>query len=156
MAINNMDNYDGFYGQEPRLPMPKGEVAGEVKVLRDTYTLAAAFALNDELDMGFVPEGSTIIDCKVIIPASVGATGIFTVGYRAFVDSDGNTVSEDADALILSADAGGQAVFARMLAGVAGYGKKVGKGGAQIFATCTEVVGATGGQITIEVQYVND
>lgn len=155
MAIVNADNYAGFYASVPRQMMPKGEVSGEVKVLRDKYTLGAIFALNDEINMGFVPEGSTIVDCKVVIPATLGATGIFSVGYRAFTDSDGAAVVEDANALVLAADAGGQAVLARMIAGCAGYGKKVGSGGAQIFVTCTEVT-VDAGEIEIEVSYIND
>lgn len=151
----NGDNYDGFYNQEPRQAMPKGDAAGEIKVLRDEIAIPALISATSTIDFGFIPEGSRIVDAKLIIPATLGATGIFTMGFDAHVDQDGSAVVADPNALILSADAGGQAVFARMIAAAAGYGVKIGSGGAQINVTCTEA-GVAAGQMYIEVHYIND
>ena len=153
-----MDNYDGFYASEPRVAVPKGEQASPIKIVKDRYTVAAGFLQNDQLDAIFVPEGSILVDAKVVISASLGITGIFSAGLRAHVDFDGATVAEDADCLVVAADGGGQAAISRMGAAagsVAGYEKKIGAGGAQIFLTCSEIVGATGGEIIVEVSYAN-
>lgn len=156
------DNYTGAYRTVPQAQMPKGEQAGKVCVLKDKITLTAALTAvaPDTIDCGFIPVGATILGAKMFCNKSLGATGIFDLGLRAFTDMDGNTVSEDADSLVKSLDLGGQAALASESLTSLALFKKVGQSstypnGAQVFVTCTELMDGTviDGVLHIEVEY---
>ena len=121
--------------------LDKGLKNGRIKVLQDEYTFPAdAFAANDEINSISLPKGAKIIDAEVMAP-SLGTTGIFSMGLRASLDADGNTLAEDADSLVASADFGGAAARQRMGSAEAALDQKLGDE-AQVFLTCTEVTTA--------------
>lgn len=130
-----MDNYSAFADDNGKAD--PHNINARVKCLYDEFTLTAELAVNDELLMHKLPEGARIIDAY-IHSDQLGTTGILDLGLKAYTDKDGNTVSEDSDALVASADAGGQAVLAKMAAGAAGASAEIGYGGAQAFLICTE------------------
>lgn len=130
-----------------------GQEDGRVKGLYDKFTLTEVLALSAEIDSLDIPEGATITNAW-IKSANLGSTGIVSMGLRAHEDIDGNPISEDADGLVASADAGGAAVFQRN-AGEALIGKTIGKGGAQVFLTCTEASTNTSGDIEWVVEYLH-
>lgn len=115
-----------------------GEFNGRLKGIFDKLVMTAVLANNDEVDSLTIPEGALIVEAWVKSP-SLGVTGIVNLGLRAFEDIDGNTIPEDSDGLVQAADAGGQAVMKRADLNSALIGKKVGKGGAQVFLHCSEV-----------------
>lgn len=108
-------NYQKAYVNLPSEKIPPGEVSGDLKVAYDEYTFAAnAFVLSDVIKLGIkIPKGARIHEAVVIAP-SLGTTGIFSLGTSA-----------DPDALIVAADAGGQAVKAVCPAGAADLGKEL-------------------------------
>ena len=122
----------------------------------DSYTLAADLAVNDEILLADLPEGAKLLDAVVKSP-SLGTTGILEMGIKASEDRDGNTLAEDSDYLVDSADAGGQAVFARMGASAAnlepGFGVTLGQA-TQPYLLCTEASDAgTGVKIEVAIYY---
>jgi hypothetical protein len=154
MAEFNMDNYSA-YADDSGKATPN-EVNARVKCLIDEYTLLAELSVNDELLLHKLPEGAKIIDA-ILDSDQLGTTGILDLGLKAYTNKAGSSVAEDADALIASADAGGQAVKAKMAAGAAGFGAEIGKGGAQPFVTCTEASDAgTGDTIRVVILYSLD
>lgn len=130
-----------------------GQEDGRVKGLYDSFTLTEVLALNAEIDSLYIPEGALITNAWIKSP-SLGSTGTVQMGLRAHENSDAGDVPEDSDGLVASADAGGQAVFQRN-AGEALIGKTIGKGGAQVFLTCTEASTATSGTIEWVVEYLH-
>lgn len=131
-----------------------GEQNGRVKGNYDSYSLGGSvIANNDEIESIKIPEGAIIVDAWLKSP-SMGATGIFNLGLRAFEDADEASVAEDADGLVQAADAGGQAVMKRADLTSALIGKKVGKGGARVFVQCSEVTVATSGKVEWFVDYL--
>lgn len=152
MAIFKMDNYTEFNVNDGKVG-PGMQNAGE-SIVFDEYTLLAELAVNDELLLPEIPEGAVLLNAKVKIPATLGASGILDMGLKAHVDRDGNAVAEDQDSLIQQADGGGQAVLDESGIGAVGIGTKIGLGGAQPFLKCTEVSTAgTGIKIQAWVEY---
>lgn len=130
------------------------EVNSRIKSIRLKYNMNAVIAVNDEILGSLIPENALIHDALVKISGSTGAGGIFDFGLKAgsVIDSDSSNedsleaFAEDQDALILAADAGGQAVFKRAGLGslfLNGMNKRVGKGGLQPFLKCTEATTTT-------------
>jgi len=115
MADFNAVNYAKAYVNVPSEKIPPGEISGGLMVAYDEYTFDAdAFALNDIIKLGIkIPKGARIHEAVVIAP-SLGTTGIFSLG-----------TSTDPDALVVAADAGGQAVKAVSPAGAADLGKEL-------------------------------
>lgn len=132
--------------------VPPGHLNGRKKGIHDYYDLSAAIANNAEIDSLYIPEGAIILDAWIKSP-TMGATGIFQLGCRAFEDSAEASVAEDPDGLVALADAGGQAVFQRA-ATEALIGTKVGKGGAQLFLKCIEITVATSGRVQWHVEFL--
>lgn len=154
MAIVNGVNYQ-LSQNYPKEQASPGELGGKVKVLREEYTTTSALALNDEIDGPSLPPGARVLDAQVIIDATMGASGILSLGHRASTDEDGNSLAEDPDAFITAADAGGQAVIAKPVAGQAGIDLKFGSE-AQVFAKCTEVQATAGAKVSWHILYVQD
>jgi len=152
MATKYADNYTGLYITKPHEKIRMGENAGRKRLLFDIYTLAYAAQVNDEILCGFLPAGCRVIDAKVKISKSLGATGIFSLGAKANLED-----AEDADSLIAAVDGGGQAALTGPSAASVGIHKRY-ESKTQIFLTCTEVMdGAVlDGIISVEVEYVND
>lgn len=99
-----------FYGKNAQLAidgkkaMP-GEMNGHTKNHIEEYTfLQNVIAVGDYVHLGKIPKGAKILSVLLLCP-SLGATGIFDLGFAAT-----ETAVEDADALVASADAGGQQV----------------------------------------------
>jgi hypothetical protein len=152
MATFNGQNYQKQYVDKPSEKIEKGESAGRKRIQFDKYVLSSALAVNDEILVGFLPANSLVTDAKIKIDKSLGATGIFELGHKASASD-----SEDSDAFVSGADAGGQAVLARASLANPGIHKRFNDEVA-LFVTCTEVMDGSvlDGVISIEVEYVND
>lgn len=124
------------FDSSPRLKINPGQYNSVNKTIFDEYT--GPIANGDTILFGAViPEGALIKSAK-LLSTNGGATGILDLGAQAFVDIDGNDVAASQNGLVNQADAGGQAVNKRDDANSSLIGQTVGKGGAQIVATCTE------------------
>jgi hypothetical protein len=119
------------------------EDGGKVRVAYDSYVFPAnAFASGDKIELMKLPKGAKVVDAFVKAP-SLGTTGIFDLGYKA-----NGVDSADSDAFVLSADAGGQAVFKRMSTEAGSF--KEFSVETTVELTSTEVTTAASG-LTIEV-----
>lgn len=153
-----MDNYTGVYRTTPQSLPAKGEEKGIKKVLVDRFTLtdgaAAGLDVDDIIYGPILPADVLVLNVKAGIDKSVGATGIFSIGHAA--SSDGTTHAADADAFIVTIDAGGQAAYEECPAGAAGlFGRFTEE--VQITATCTEVMddSVVDAVLTVAVEYVD-
>lgn len=100
-------NYKKVYQDDPSGKANKGEYNGHKKVLFDEHTFAADVnAIGDKIYIGKLPAGARVLKAVVKSP-SLGTTGIVHLGHEA---SESGDITADADAFVVSADAGGQAV----------------------------------------------
>lgn len=143
---------DDNYQLTQNFPIEKsspGQYNCKVKVLKMKKNLDVIVAINDEIDGLKLPEGALVLDAYIKIASTAGTTGIFDLGLRAGFVQDESLEGhlalevpyvEDPNGLVQAADAGGQAVLKRAAAAsIMGESLgKVGKGGLQVFATCTE------------------
>jgi hypothetical protein len=152
MASYNGDNYQKAFVTKPSEKIEKGEFAGKKRIVIEHKVLDVALAVNDEILGPFIPADSIVTGAKVKINKSLGATGIFSLGYKA----NGVDVA-DLDAFIVSADAGGQAVLANPISTSAGIYKRFTKD-TQIVLVCTEVMAGSvlDAVVTFEVEYSNE
>jgi len=152
MPDYNGDNYKLQYVDKPSEKLPKGEAAGRVRSLVEHHTAAAAIQVGEKILGPKIPASSLVVDAYVKISKSLGATGIFDLGFAA-----NGVDAADADAFVKSADAGGQAVLQRSQAGDVGILKRFTKE-TQTVLECTEVMdGAVlDGVIEWVIFYVND
>jgi len=152
MANYNGDNYKKQWVDKPSEKLPKGETAGRKRLLMEHFTADFAIQVGDVILGPKIPASSIVTDAKVKISKSLGATGIFDLGYLA----NGVDVA-DPNAFLVGADAGGQAVLDRADNAAVGIFKRFTKE-TQIALVCTEVMdGAVlDGVIEMEVEYVND
>lgn len=152
MAIVNAVNYEKAYVNKPFELIRKGEKAGRKRLLFDSYVLASALGVGDEIFSIFIPDGSVITDAKIKIDKSLGATGIFELGTKA-----NELDAEDSNSLVSAADAGGQAVLKRADLSNVGIHKRY-ESQTQVFLTCTEIMDGSvlDAVITLEVEYAND
>jgi len=150
MAIVNSLN-NAKISAIPSKKIEKGEFGGKVRSLFDSYVFpGAVFAANDEINLITLPKGARVVDAKIVSP-SLGATGIFTLGHRANLED-----AEDDNALVISADAGGQAVSASMAAASVANLKKF-ESETQLYLKCSEATAAANGlEIKVFVEYVLD
>ena len=153
MATFYGDNYTKQYISKPSEKIEKGEVAGRKRLQFDKKTLDSALAVNDEILIGKLPPNSIVVDAKIKIDKSLGATGIFELGHKANSSGD----SEDSDAFVVGADAGGQAALQGPSELATGIHKRF-DSETQIFLKCTEVMDGSvlDGIISVELEYVND
>jgi hypothetical protein len=151
MAALYGDNYTLQYVNKPSEKVLKGDIAGRVRTLTDSKTLDAVIAANDTIDIGFLPADSRVVGAEIFVNKSLGATGIFQLGHTA-----NGVDSADPDAFVASADAGGQAVHAKMALEAGCFKKYTVETKLQV--KCTEVTDGTvlDGVITVVVFYVND
>lgn len=156
MAIYNGDNYQGQFVDKPSSKFPKGEQAGRKRLLKEKRLSDIAFQVGDRILGPKIPASSLITDAKVRISKSLGATGIFDLGYLA-----NGVDAEDTDAFVVGAD-GGQGVagpgrLERASHTSAGIYKRFTKE-TQLVLICTEVCDGTvlDADIEWEVEYVND
>lgn len=152
MATFNGENYEKGWVQKPSEKIEKGELAGRKRLVFDKYVLGSALAVNDEILLPFIPASSIVTDAKIKIDKSLGATGIFELGYK-----DNGVDAEDSDAFVVAADGGGQAALKRANELNAGIFKRFSKE-TQMFLRCTEVMDGSvlDAVISVEVEYVND
>lgn len=144
-------NYN-LVNQVPAKKVPPGEYAGRVRCLYDEHTFAADVnAIGAKVFLGGkLPKGARVLEAVVLCP-SLGATGIFDVGYQA-----NGVDAADPNAFILAADAGGQAVKGMSSAGSAGLGKKFGAD-TQVELTFTEASASAEGEIVkVWLYYILD
>lgn len=147
-----MDNYAAKIAGSKIAP---GKHNSHIKCIVDEYTLLGETSIADELLMAKIPEGAKIIGAHVFSPASLGTSGIFHMGLKAYVNKDGTSVVEDTDSLVQSADAGGQAVLKEAALGSVALHKEIGKGGAQPFLYASEATQAgTGLKVYAAVFYL--
>lgn len=138
MAEYNAVNYTSQYVTKPSEKIPAGEFNGRVRCLRDQYTLVGESASvgldNGDTILGpKIPAGARVIDAWVKIDKSLGATGIFDLGWAA-----NGVDSADADGFVNDADGGGQAAFQRAST-QAGMDKEFSVE-TQVVVTCVEVM----------------
>jgi len=153
MTIRYGDNYTGQYRTKPSEKFPKGESGGgRLRPIVERETLAVATAVGDRIWGPIIPAGSLVLEGFVKISKSLGATGIFELGYLA-----GDDDVEDTNAFVVSADAGGQAVFVKSDYQAAGTLKRL-TTDLQLVARCTEIMDGTvlDAVITFGVILVND
>ena len=132
-----------------------GEISGRVKVLHEKITLTGDLAVNDTILGPKLPANAMVVDAYVRIPATLGATGIVSLGHGATVDASGAAITLDADAFVAAADGGGAASMTR-ISTEAGLLKRF-YAETDIFATCTEVTASgTGKVIEFVVMFVID
>ena len=115
---------------------------GKVRVAYDKYVFSAEAAVTDVIKLMKLPKGAKIVDAVVKAP-SLGATGIFDLGYEA-----NGVDAADTDGFVLSADFGGAAAVKKMST-EAGMFKELGAE-SQVILTCTELTAAANTK-TIEV-----
>ena len=123
----------------PKDRVDPSEYNARSKVIHEKFVnVVGSPILNGDTIQGMkIPEGALIHDAKIKI-GNGGATGILDLGHGAGLDIDGNAIAADSDGFVQQADAGGQTVFKRADNGSASIGFKVGQGGLDILATCTE------------------
>ena len=161
MAEFYTDNYQKQYIDKPAQPFNKGEVAGRNRILMGRVTVSDALTVSDTILVGFIPANSVIVDAKIIVSKSLGATGILELGHGASsteaLEGQSSAISADSNGLVSAADAGGQAVLKRADNTNPILGKRLGAETA-IYATCTEAVDGTvvDAVAYFIVEYVND
>ena len=158
MAQLYTDNFQKQWVDKPAQPFNKGEVAGRERILAGRITLPAATAVNDLINIGYIPANSIITDAYIFIPKSLGATGIFELGHGASPnEADGSALAADSNGLVSAADAGGQAVLKRADLNSVSLGKRLGSE-TIIQAKCTEVMDGTvaDAEALFVIKYVND
>ena len=151
MATFYMDNYKKAYVNRPVEKIPTGEVSGESKFAYDEITLPQnAIALNDVIKTSLrVTKGAKILDAGILIPASLGTTGIFSLGRAA-----SSLNAADPDSLVVSADAGGQAALAKATAASVDLLKDIEEDELMFDLTCTEATTAANGlKIKVWIQW---
>lgn len=162
MTTYYAENYTASRITSPSSKYPPGENGGVVRVLIDVDILndgnGAGLNANDEIIVGYLPKDAKVIDARVSINKSLGATGIFSLGHKAsseIVDGAAADLAEDPDAFIDAIDGGGQAAFARPHAGAAGMGLRFAED-TQVFLKCTEVMddSVTDADIEVVIYYV--
>lgn len=132
----------------------KGEYNGHVKMFFDEINFpAAVFAISDTVKInGRLPAGARVVDAWVK-SASLGTTGIFTLGHGA---SDDGSIVADPDAFLTAIDAGGQVVLTRPTAAAVGLGKKFDKE-VDVLLTATEATDAAADDLLqVAVFYIVD
>lgn len=149
MAAKYGKNFTDAHVNEPVKPYEQGELAGRVRMLYDEYDLSAVLALNDTIDIGYLPKGARIVGAWIAIPASLGTGGILDLGWAA-----NGVESADADGLIDGADAGGQAVFKAMSSEPGALVKFSAETLIQL--KCDEASSLSAGKIKAAVLYVMD
>lgn len=145
MATLFADNYKKAYVNKPTEKIPTGEVSGEIKFAYDEITLSpvgqtgtTTIALNDVIKTSLrVTKGAKIIDAGIFIPASLGATGSFSLGRAA-----SNLNPADADSLVVSANGGGQAALAKASAASVDLLKDIEEDELMFDLTCTQATPA--------------
>lgn len=145
-------NYTKAFLSNPVQMVEQGVSGGKVKCLFDTYTLpAGVIDVGDVVKLGALklPKGAKVVDATIAC-ASLGTTGILKLGYEA-----NGVDSADDDAFIASADAGGQAVFAKPAAGAAGIFKTLGAE-TQVVLGCSEISTENNVEIKVAVFYIVD
>ena len=145
-------NYTKAFLSNPVQVVEQGVSGGKVKCIYDTYTLpTAVIDVGDIVKVGGVklPKGARVVDATIAC-ASLGTTGILSLGYAA-----NGVDAAAADAFIASADAGGQAVFAKPAAGATGMFKKF-AADTQIVIGCSEISTNNNVEIKVAVFYVID
>lgn len=152
MANYNGENYAKVFATKPAEKISKGEYAGKKRIVIERRVLDVALQVNDQILCPFIPADSIVTGAKVHINKSLGATGIFSLGFLA-----NGVDAADLDAFAVAIDAGGQAVLTKSIATSAGLYKRFTKD-TQIVLVCTEVMDGTvlDGIVTIELEYSNE
>lgn len=158
-------NYKKALVDEPQKLIPQGEKNGRVKVSFDTYK--GAIALNEVIYMQKLPKGARILEA-VLNHASLGATGIYKVGfegtvYKATRDGTDPTVTLDSGSLITHSTV--NAAICKAMSTIAGqaaqHAKIVDAAGnetieAQVIVTCTEAPTNANVEVELAIYYVID
>ena len=147
VAVTYGANYTKAFLTTPPTMIEQGETGGKVKCITDTYTLLASMGIGDLVVMGGgkLPKGAKVVDAYIKAP-SMSTDGIFSLGYNA--SPEATPLEAAAPAAFVLADAGGQAVFQRPVAGNTGILKEL-LGDVEIVLGCTEATTATSGKVEI-------
>lgn len=152
MANLNGQNYAKQYVTKPSEKIQMGEKAGRKRLIFDKVVLSQAFAAGEKVILGNIPADSIVTDAKIKIDKSLGATGIFDLGFAA-----NGVDAADADAFVVAADGGGQAVLKRASELNVGIHKRF-TAETPLEVICTEIMDGTvlDAVMSIEIEYVND
>lgn len=147
MATKYGVNHTLKYINVPSGKVPAKEETGKVRLAYDSFVFDAELAVNDVIKLMKLPKGAKVVDAIVKAP-SLGATGIFDLGYEA-----NGVDAADANAFVSSADFGG-APAAKRMATEDGVFKELGAE-SQVILTCTELTAAAATKkIEVAVFYV--
>lgn len=155
MALGNVYgvNYTKAFVSVPAVIVEQGESGGKVKCIYDSYTLPGAVldtAAVVTLGAAKLPKGAKVVDA-VVKCASLGTTGIVSLGYAASADG---VEAADVDAFV-TADAGGQAVLQKPVASAAGILKEF-SADVALTLTCSEASTNSDVKIEVAVFYIVD
>lgn len=147
MATKYGVNHTLKYINVPSEKVPAKEETGKVRLAYDSFVFDAELAVNDVIKLMKLPKGAKVVDAIVKAP-SLGATGIFDLGYEA----NGVDVA-DPNGFVSAADFGGAAAAKRMEL-EDGVFKEMGAE-SQVILTCTELTAAAATKkIEVAVFYV--
>lgn len=134
------------------------EQHGRMRILKDSFTLAAELTAADEILMGApLPEGAMIVEAVLQSPqlGSADTNGELDVGWKAGADG---VEAEDVDGLFAAVEVGSGSANVKLTDSLAfaGYLKKFSEE-VQLFITANETTDAgVGDEITLVVYYVVD
>lgn len=147
MATKYGVNHTLKYINVPSEKVKAKEETGKVRLAYDSFVFDAELAVTDVIKLMKLPKGAKVVDAIVKAP-SLGATGIFDLGYEA-----NGVDAADTNGFVSAADFGGAAAAKRM-ATEDGVFKEMGAE-SQVILTCTELTAAaTGLKIEVAVFYV--
>jgi hypothetical protein len=155
----NLDgaNFKKAFVDKPSEKIDAGDQNGRLRVAYEEYdldTLGVVVAAGDIIRGPRLPKGCRVHNAYVESP-SMGATGIFDLGWADVVDDSGTVIdAADQNGFVDQADAGGQAVLKSMrdTLGSAGQYKRFTEE-VPVQIECTEVTVAITGVIKLSIEY---
>jgi hypothetical protein len=146
-------NYTKAFLTNPPAMIEQGESGGKVKCIYDVYTLPSGV-----IDVGDIvlfggaklPKGAKVVDAT-LKHASLGITGVVTLGYAASDDGAESAVP----AAFVTGSAAGSAVYSKPAAGNTGIFKEL-LGDVQLTLGCTTISTNTTVKIEVAVFYIVD
>ena len=138
----------------PSEKIDTNELAGRVRVAFADITLASA-SIGDVIELVNLPNGARLLD-GYLTNAALGASTTLSVGYAAYKNSSGTTVSASA-AAYLAATSTSSAARTDILATIAlGAGSVVNANEDGLPITATLAGGTASGVVQIAIRYVVD
>ncbi len=80
------------------------EVFGKLRVIRGTYTTTGSEANGETIEIARLHDGLKVIPLGKVVWEDLGTGVSVQLGYAAYTDKDGSSVSADPDAFLASTD----------------------------------------------------